>query len=82
MAFVAGATTRIRVNSSVIVSPAHQPVAFAKAISTLDVLSGGRVIVTFGVGWRRRSSRLWGCRSTSVDGADECIDVLEGSVDG
>jgi len=50
MAFVAGATTGIRVNSCVIVLPYHDPVVLAKAVSTLDVLSGGRLTLTFGVG--------------------------------
>ena len=50
MAFLAGATTRIKVNASVIVLPYHHPVAFAKAVSTLDVMSSGRVMLTFGVG--------------------------------
>ena len=43
MAFVAGATTRLIVDSAVIVMPYHDPVVFAKAVSTLDLLSGGRV---------------------------------------
>lgn len=50
MAFIAGATSRIRVNSCVIVLPYHHPVVLAKAVSTLDVMSGGRVMLTFGVG--------------------------------
>jgi probable F420-dependent oxidoreductase len=50
MAFLAGATSRVRVNASVIVLPYHHPVAFAKAVSTLDVMSSGRVMLTFGVG--------------------------------
>ncbi|MFI5046477.1 MAG: TIGR03619 family F420-dependent LLM class oxidoreductase [Acidimicrobiia bacterium] len=50
MAFVAGATTRIAVNSCVIVLPYHEPIALAKAVATLDVLTGGRVLLTFGVG--------------------------------
>jgi probable F420-dependent oxidoreductase len=50
MAFVAGATSRIVVDSSVIVLPYHQPVVFAKAVSTLDFLSGGRVRISVGVG--------------------------------
>jgi probable F420-dependent oxidoreductase len=50
MSFIAGATTRIRVNSCVIVLPYHNPMVLAKAIATLDVLSGGRVMLTFGVG--------------------------------
>ena len=50
MAFIAGATTRIKVNSGVIILPLHNPVRLAKAVATLDVVSGGRVIVTFGAG--------------------------------
>jgi probable F420-dependent oxidoreductase len=50
MAFLAGATTRIKVTSMVMVLPAHHPVDLAKAIATLDVMSGGRLIVNFGVG--------------------------------
>ena len=53
MTFTAGATKRIRVNSSVIVLPYHEPLAFAKAIATLDVMSTGRVTLTFGVGMAR-----------------------------
>ena len=41
MAFVAGATSRLIVDSAVIVMPYHNPVVFAKAVSTLDLLSGG-----------------------------------------
>ena len=54
MAFVAGATTRLIVDSTVIVMPYHDPVVFAKAVSTLDLLSGGRVRVSIGVGHAER----------------------------
>ena len=50
-AFVAGATQRIRVNSSVTILPLQHPIVMAKALSTADWMSGGRVMVTFGVGW-------------------------------
>jgi probable F420-dependent oxidoreductase len=50
MAFMAGATTRIKVTASVMVLPYHHPVPLAKAVSTLDVLSGGRVILSCGTG--------------------------------
>jgi len=53
MSFIAGATTRLRVNSGVIVMPYHHPVQFAKAVATLDVLSGGRVMLTLGAGMAR-----------------------------
>ena len=54
MAFVAGATTRLTVDSSVIVTPYHDPVVLAKAVSTLDLLSGGRVRLSLGVGHAER----------------------------
>ncbi len=50
MAFVAGATRRVRVDAFLLVLPYHHPVALAKAIATLDVLSGGRVDLSIGVG--------------------------------
>jgi probable F420-dependent oxidoreductase len=54
MAFVAGATSRIVVDSCVIVLPYHDPVVLAKAVSTLDRLSGGRVRLSVGVGHAER----------------------------
>jgi len=50
MSFIAGATSRITVDSCVIVLPYHHPVVMAKAVSTLDRLSGGRVRLSIGVG--------------------------------
>ena len=50
MSFVAGATKRVRVDASVLVLPYYHPLAFAKALSTIDVLSGGRLDVSIGVG--------------------------------
>ncbi len=60
MAFVAGATSRIIVDSSVIVLPYHHPVILAKAVATLDVLSGGRVRLSIGVGHAEREFEILG----------------------
>jgi probable F420-dependent oxidoreductase len=60
MAFIAGATTRLSVNSCVMVLPYHEPVGLAKAVATLDVLSGGRVLLTFGVGHAEHEFRALG----------------------
>jgi probable F420-dependent oxidoreductase len=54
MAFVAGATQRLIVDSSVIVLPYHHPVVLAKAVATLDWLTGGRVRLSIGVGHAKR----------------------------
>jgi probable F420-dependent oxidoreductase len=50
MSFFAGCTTRIRVSSSVIILPIHNPIELAKEVATLDVLSGGRVLIAVGLG--------------------------------
>ncbi len=51
MSFLAGATTRIRLGTSVLVIPYRNPVVTAKMLATLDVMCGGRVILGAGVGW-------------------------------
>ena len=53
LAFLAGQTSRIRLLTSVIVLPYRNPLLAAKMLATLDVLSGGRLIVGCGVGWMR-----------------------------
>jgi probable F420-dependent oxidoreductase len=53
MAFLAGATQRIRFVTSVMIAPYRNPVITAKMLASLDVLSNGRVIVGIGVGWMK-----------------------------
>lgn len=60
MAYFAGATETIRVNSCVSILPVQNPVITAKALSTMDWLSGGRVTVTFGLGWLKEEFDVLG----------------------
>ena len=53
LAFVAGATTRVRLGVSVYVVPIRNPLLTAKIVASLDALSRGRVIFGCGVGWLR-----------------------------
>lgn len=60
MSFLAGATQRIRLVTSVMIIPYRHPVVVAKMLSTLDFLSHGRVILGLGVGWMKEEFQLVG----------------------
>jgi len=52
LGFVASATRSIGLGTEVLVLPQRQPVLVAKQVSTLDMLSGGRVRLGVGTGWQ------------------------------
>jgi probable F420-dependent oxidoreductase len=51
LSFVAAATTRLRVQTSIAVLAYRNPFLTAKAVASLDVLSGGRVILGVAAGY-------------------------------
>ncbi|HEX7785361.1 MAG TPA: LLM class F420-dependent oxidoreductase [Methylomirabilota bacterium] len=53
MGVLAGLTSRVKLGTSVLVIPYRNPVVTAKMLATLDVMSGGRLILGAGVGWMR-----------------------------
>ncbi len=51
VSYLAAVTTRVRLGFGVLVLPQRQPVLLAKQLSSLDVLSHGRLSVGIGVGY-------------------------------
>tara|TARA_B100001123_G_scaffold10009_1_gene12244 strand:- start:4057 stop:5004 length:948 start_codon:yes stop_codon:yes gene_type:complete len=58
LAYLAGVTERIRMVTSVMIIPYRNPILTAKMLSTLDMLSKGRVILGAGVGWMEEEFEL------------------------
>jgi len=60
LAAAAALTSRVRIVPTLYVLPMHSAAWVAKEIATLDVLSGGRVTLTVGVGGREQDYRAVG----------------------
>ncbi|WP_327110169.1 LLM class flavin-dependent oxidoreductase [Nocardia sp. NBC_01730] len=52
LAMVAGATSRVHVQTEVLLAPLRDPALLAKQAATLDRMSGGRLVLGLGVGGR------------------------------
>jgi probable F420-dependent oxidoreductase len=79
MAFIAGKTERLRLVTSVMILPYRNPVATAKTLATIDVLSRGRVTVGVGVGWLREEFEALGAADFDRRGAvsDEYLRIFK-----
>mgnify|MGYP001157799432 FL=1 len=77
LAMVAGVTERAKLGTTVLVLPHRHPVLAAKALATLDHLSGGRVILGAGVGWMREEIELLGAPFAERGAwSDEAIRIM------
>lgn len=56
-ALALAATRRLRVGTGVAVLTQRDPIGFAKAVASLDVLSGGRIVAGVGAGWNHAELR-------------------------
>jgi probable F420-dependent oxidoreductase len=60
LAVAAAATSRVRLGTTVLIVPYRNAVVTAKMISSLDALSGGRVVFGIGAGWVAAESAMLG----------------------
>ena len=53
LGWIAGFTERVRLGTSIVLVPLHNPFHLAKEVATLQELSGGRFTLGVGMGWHR-----------------------------
>ena len=69
IAFIAAKTSRLLLATSIMVVPHRPAVLCAKILSTIDVLSGGRLIVGVGAGWLKEEFEAIGAPAFAARGA-------------
>lgn len=78
LSFAAAETSRVKLGTTVVVVPLRSPFAQAKMLSTLDYLSGGRVIFGIGVGWDKQEFEALGIAYDERGAlADEYVDIMK-----
>jgi probable F420-dependent oxidoreductase len=78
LTYVAAQTKKIRLGTSVLDMPYHNPVVLARRLTTLDVLSHGRLCVGLGLGWNKDEMDATGADMTKRGAlADEYIPLLK-----
>lgn len=60
LTYVAGATKRVKLGTTVLILPYRNPLLNAKILTTMDACSGGRVLLGIGVGWMEDEFQILG----------------------
>jgi probable F420-dependent oxidoreductase len=80
LAVAATVTSRARLGSSVFVAPWYPPVQLARQLTSLDVVSNGRLLPGFGIGWSPEEYQAAGApfrrRGAQLDELLDALDAL------
>jgi probable F420-dependent oxidoreductase len=79
LAFCAAVTERITLMTHLLVLPYHNPFAAAKALTTVDLLSDGRLVVVAGTGYLKGEFKALGVDfEARNERFDEALEVMRG----
>ena len=75
--WLAGVTDRIALGTSVVILPYRSPIPVAKLLASVDVLSGGRLIVGAAIGWMEGEFAALGVPfSERVSRSEEALELM------
>jgi probable F420-dependent oxidoreductase len=75
---IAAKTKKVDIGTSVLLLPLHDPVRVAEDAATLDVISGGRLQLGLGVGYKVEELKAWGVDPKSRGKRmDEGIEIIQ-----
>jgi probable F420-dependent oxidoreductase len=78
LSFAAAHSTSLRLGTSVLILPFYNPVLLARRLTTIDILSGGRLISGFGLGWSPDEYRAAGVSMVGqAQRYEDSLDVLD-----
>jgi probable F420-dependent oxidoreductase len=77
LAVAATSTDHALLGSNVLLAPWYAPALLARSLTTLDLVSGGRLLAGFGVGWSPEEYQAAGVPMAQRGARlDECLDAL------
>ena len=83
LTFAAAHTSRVTLGTGILVLPLYDPVLLARRLTTLDILSEGRLIAGFGLGWSPDKYEATGTPWTNrAERMEDALDVIEAIWDG
>src|SRR5947199_105914 len=75
--WLAGVTHRVALGTSVVILPYRSPIPVAKLLASVDVLSGGRLIVGAAIGWLEGEFETLGLRfKERASRSDEALELM------